>query len=124
MLESKRAARRRHAYRIARRRLRLGRWLWCGLGGDRVVDLPDTRLGYFTANFERHRCGKRKRGRPKTGYGACYPFLREAGRARILSRRLTRDLTAGRIDPDDVLPSRGFHGIVTVTHRTASTPPR
>lgn len=49
-------------------------------------------FGWFRKNrWQRHRCGKSRRGRPKIGYGACHiGGVREAVRQRILLRRQLR----------------------------------
>ncbi len=45
--------------------------------------------GWFKKNrWQRHRCGKSRRGRPKLGYGVCH-FERESAKDR---RRLRREL--------------------------------
>jgi hypothetical protein len=99
MVESKRAERRCRTRTVARRRRdRHLAWLSTFPGVDDTRDAP---LYRFARHYLRHRCGKRRHGRPKVGRGACYGWdLRAAVRTRIRSRRLARGLTAGRIDRD------------------------
>lgn len=115
MFESSRAERRRETGRVIRRRLRrygdecafFNGWM------NVSVESPDPdRAHYYACHYRRHHCGKRRHGRPKVGYGACRNYTRDAVDARVLSRRLERELTAGRIRPDEVLPPRGFYGHV------------
>ena len=67
---------------------------------------------FFAKKYRRHSCSKRKRGNPKYGRGCCGQGRRWAVHARIRSRRLARDLTAGRVAYDFVEPPRGFYGEV------------
>ena len=77
---------------------------------ENVDCVCETSAFYFAKKFSRHSCGKRKHGRPKVGYGVCHGFTRWAAIQRSRSKRLARDLTAGRADYEGVEPAKGFFG--------------
>ena len=78
---------------------------------ENVDCVCETSRFYFAKKYARHRCSKRQRGNPKYGTG-CKWGLRDAVLARIFSRRLARDLAAGRVECDRVEPPRSSRGWV------------
>ncbi|HHO49425.1 MAG TPA: hypothetical protein ENK18_00805 [Deltaproteobacteria bacterium] len=54
-------------------------------------------------------CRRRRRGRPKVGWG-CWAFLRPAVRSRIDAHRMVAAILAGRLELDRTPSSRRRHG--------------
>lgn len=78
---------------------------------ENVDCVCETSRLYFASGNHHRFCSKRIPGNPKQGRG-CKRGWRWAVVMRIRSRRLARDLTAGRISYDRVEPPRGFFGEV------------
>jgi hypothetical protein len=78
---------------------------------ENVDCVCETSRYYFASGTHHRFCSKRIHGNPKHGRG-CKQGLRCAVLARIRSKRLARDLTAGRISYDWVEPAATFYGDV------------
>lgn len=56
------------------------------------------------------RCSKKTPGRPKLARGGCGGYQRSTVYSRRSTRLIERALANGYMDPEDVLPPRGWHG--------------
>lgn len=124
--EPARARRRRLTLKVALRRRR--RHLAIIHPGYLTNPGPDCICGtsafYFSKKCWPRHCSKRN-GSPKAGHGLCGSGRRWAVEVRMRSRRLARDLTAGRIGWDWVEPGATFYGEVEPRRlREASRRPR
>ena len=92
--------RRRLTRKVARRRARRRTWEW---GTDEAPSI----MTFASSTGYGCPCRSHKKGTPKTGTG-CYHFsIRPAAAQRSQTRRLMRDVVAGRKEPDELLPARG-----------------
>ena len=110
-LEPRRGRRRRLTLTIARRRRERYARLWWDLSPEKFASRPRGSLFFFTRHYWHDPCSKKGSGSPKFGTG-CKRGYRWTALMRLWSKRLARDVAAGRVDPDWVEPPRGFYGMV------------